>query len=236
LILHTYQDVDFDIISEASDLQKSDHYTDSGSGLKDAYDFLFNKINRRSVIWCFPSYHFPSFGHGYTYKRWELDVPESDVIAFLNRNVWDSIICGMCHIPHKTYMRWHDAYKNIKDTHQYDELIEAKEKEFKDKHGPNWNERILFRKKLSRNCNIEILLPSPIKREWVVDTTLLTFYNNDHCSYGGGHMFRTEEAADRYMEYTSSFLRGRKIEFSITKEKKADDWFTVDVKRKDQDD
>jgi hypothetical protein len=234
LILHTYHPEGFDIVSESSDLQKSEHYTDFGTGLKGAYDFLFKKINCKSVIWCYPHYYFPSYGHGYSYRRWELDVPESEVIAYLNRNVWDSIIAGIYHVPNATYMRWHEAHRTIEDTIKYDEYIEAKEKEFQEKHGPNWNEKILFRKKLSRNCNIEILIPSPIKKEWVIDTTLLTFYDNDHCSYGGGHMFTTECAADKWIEVTSSFLCGRKIEHTITKEKKSDEWFTVTVDRKDQ--
>jgi hypothetical protein len=237
LLLHTYHPEGFDITAEPSDASKSELYTDGC--LTEAYDWLFSKINTRQVIWCYPAYYFPYHPHGTTQTRWTLDVPESEAIAFLNRNVWDSIICNGYHVPNATYKRWMkeaDAIKGI-STREYDAFLDAKEKEFQEKNGPDWNQKVLFRKKLSRNCNIEVLIPSPIKKEWVVDTTTLTFYDSGHCKYGGGCMFRTEDDADKYIEITSSFLRGRKIEFSITKKPITDGWLTgrisVDVKRAD---
>ena len=167
--LYTYHPLDYDILTQAPDLSKSGWYNDECKGIKDnfrfAYDMLFKKIGRQDVLWCYGTPYLCSNklnkAQCFSEERvWHLDVPDKHVIT-INSDIWDCAINVFPYIPdciydlHPDFDKVYAAINTLfaNPTESYDKLIKPLKK------------ADIFRD--------QFLIPSPIKKQWVVRTHII---------------------------------------------------------------
>jgi len=168
--LYSYQPIDFDITKEKLDLSKSINYLD----FQKAYDWLFSQIGTDQILWTMlgwyePSKDFLRFGpnHAQVEMLWELEVPQSAIIRCIDSDPWNSVISEHHIIPDHLYEQWESEGDNLYIDQQWDKFCDETLKE------ETW-QSVFVPFKMDKY--LDILLPFPIKEEWVVRKSLLSGY------------------------------------------------------------
>lgn len=176
-ILYTNQPLNFDIVKDKVDLSLSECYTDKDFVyFKKAYDYLYDLIGSRDWIWCngIVRYNLPVKE---PVKVWELEVPVNKIIC-INTDIWNCAINDRSYnfeiwdfVLHTKFKDKDGEYKFIDD---FEELVKKHVDVYDTYGGLVVKERDKWDDK---NC--EYLIPSPIKKSWVVNTTI-AIPNKDH--------------------------------------------------------
>lgn len=233
--LCTYHPPDYDI-RVPCDLSKSFYYEQDFLGT--AYDWLFKEIGTRSVVWCYPYDFWPKWEHSIETVQWTLEVPDEEIVSILDGDVWNDIIMNTYHYRDKTYNWWYWDFKCQSKFTDHDEFIEFAEKRWQDKHGPKeefWK-RCLFKERVFKHRYPQILIPSPVKDEWILDKCHFSFYDLEaYTKYGCTRWCDTQDEVDQILAKVKPFLDSRNIKYSVDCEQK-NGKILVDVDIIDQED
>lgn len=126
-----------------------------GPEFQNAYRWLYNLLGIERATWCYGSPNEYSIPLGREMDIYHLRVPESEVIAKVNSEVWYHIYCGINQYPEWYYDLRDPAFKSACD--EWD--VKHPKEQF-------WKQDIL---KVGEQH--EWLIPNPIKQEWIVDVT-----------------------------------------------------------------
>ena len=174
--LYTYQSLDFNLITDKVNLSASPHYGDKYPDSREmfcrAYDFLFASSGRKDNIWC---YGFPCMWATRNNKienfdpqrLWVLDVPDKHIIA-IDSSIWDFAINNWYYLEDSVYseLMAHIADDDAKKQAQFDKLIA----ELYDHEPQNSYKKLIKPLKDADRCHDQFLIPSPIKKSWVIRT------------------------------------------------------------------
>lgn len=220
--LYTQHDPSFDLVKEVSDAYKGVHLAgsyDDDNRFREAYEWLFGHLKMKNIIWCHDKDDVIYWCHGQEFKQWVLEVPDDEIIACLDTNVWNHIINRWWPIPNDLWESWHDyATKNIENTEEVDKYIDKKEEEYKSNHSEDEDKLNIFLPiQTSDEDYHEFIVTSPIKPEWVVEVRDISAYNPEWMLMGTGikRKFDTEEEAKKWQECMESLLYGSKINFEV---------------------
>lgn len=200
--LYTHHDPDFNIIDANIDLNKSLYYGDTEcSDFKKAYDWLFSIIKTNQVVWCYPSIDDFDWVHGYEEKLWTLEVPEEYVIGSIDECVWHHVINDCHYIPD-------EVLDNVPQD-ETDAVIEAWEAS--NEKEKTWKDYIF-----DKSFESQIIIKSPVKKEWVVETSWFSGYETEMTEDGmKSSCVRSNKDRDRMIEIYKAFLDGRKAQYTL---------------------
>lgn len=181
MILYTAHNPEFDIVNQLSDpfnhsLLDEIDYDIKYKLFTNAYNWLFEKLNTKHIIWCSPV-PIDWLRNKIEYKVWILDVPKNDIVTTLHRSVWDAILSNI--IPPNTesdlLLKWHDDADKLypNDFKKSNEYLTKLEHEYISTHNIDEEKMKVF---ISSDNAInddgdynDVLIPSPAKSEWVVE-------------------------------------------------------------------
>ncbi len=106
--LWTIHPPDFSIKEGRLDHSKSEYYKNT-PGVKQAYPELWKRINipDGQIIWCYTDKS-DITKTGIIKKRWDLYLPVSEVIQFVDDMVWNRILGIKCDVPPSLRNQWRD--------------------------------------------------------------------------------------------------------------------------------
>lgn len=174
--LYTYHPLDFNIITDKANLDVSPHYGDKDPLLREyfcrAYDFLFEKAGRKDNIWCYGAQYLSATrGNKYQYfepqRLWVLDVPDRHIIA-VDSSIWDFAINNWYYLSEHVYgaLTSHIADDDVVKQAQFDKLLA----DLYDGNPFNSYKGLIKPLKDADRFHDQFLIPSPIKKQWVVRT------------------------------------------------------------------
>lgn len=184
--LYTWQSPDFDIVRDVSDVEK--HCDEM---LKDSYQWLFKMLGTNEVIWCWSreENHHPV--HALEQVQWTLDVPDEEIVAIINSDVWDMVICEYDYIPAQ-FSWWYDLS---------DDEWDRRQEEWR-KLNPMRGWDNIFNLQTEKQYEMaQFLIPSPVKEEWVVSTSHHSGWQIDDIFSGiCRRVFDTKETAEKFRQ------------------------------------
>ncbi len=207
----------FDITKDELDLTKSsnlNHDFDFNSMFKNAYEWLFKKIGNDRLIWCYKVNDTPyntvkgngnNLNHGEEKVIWTLEVPDSECII-INAHSWNCVI-------NKWPYYKEELIKDISDE-DYDKLMES----LKGTEEKSWHDSIFN----IENENIEVLIKSPVSKEYVINTEWICDYDLERFNEDDGivrSLYYDEEKMNRDKLIYESALKGRNIKYSLKVDK-----------------
>lgn len=214
--LYTRHVPEFDLVKQVSlpfehspNLEFGERYEEFDGMFIKAYRWLFKKIGTESVIWCY-QYNGKTdehwIRHGSEMKTWILDVPDDDVVAILHDDVWEYIINNWNYCPDSE--KWYDEGIKIfgNDSKAFDEWYEKKESEYAKRVPKEEQYKALFLNVPTEHC--QILIPSPIKPEWVVEVQHASDYDLEFADIGMIRQMMDKDEVEKFCEITESFLNG----------------------------
>ena len=171
--------MNFNLITNTTNLVKSECYNDEHPEVRGkfrkAYDFLFDKVGRKDNIWCygFASMYASSSNKVQNFeaqRMWVLEVPDKHVIA-IESTIWDFAINGWYYLDDPVYsaLTAHVADDDAKKQKQFDDLVA----ELYDKNPFNSYNALVKPLKKADIFQDQFLIPSPIKRHWVIRTFVI---------------------------------------------------------------
>lgn len=178
--LYTYHSLDFNIITDKVNLNNSPHYGDPdpmfSDGFRRAYDFLFEKAGRKDNIWCYgaPVMWASRYTKNLEPERlWILDVPDKHIIA-IDSSIWDFALNNWYYLGDHVYggLLEHvgdNREKEIRFDEQFDKMIA----DLFDGNPLNSYKNLIKPLKKVDMFHDQFLIPSPIKRRWVIRTYVI---------------------------------------------------------------
>lgn len=177
--LYTYHSLDFNIITDKVNLNNSPHYGDSDPMFSEvfrrAYDFLFEKAGRKDNIWCYGAQCLSATrSNKYQYfepqRLWVLDVPDRHIIA-VDSSIWDFAINNWYYLGEHVYcaLTSHIADNDGVKQAQFDKLLA----DLYDGNPFNSYKGLIKPLKDADRFYDQFLIPSPIKKQWVVRTYVI---------------------------------------------------------------
>jgi len=209
MILVTSHPPDFDITKEKSDLSKSPQFKKPfDSMFENAYKWLFNKIGKSELIWCYKDSGVnPS--HGHERITWTLNVPDDRCIV-INAHAWDCVI-------NKWPFYKDELIKDISDE-DYDKLMES----LKGTEEKSWHDNIFN----ADGERVEVLIDSPVAKEFVIKTEWVCDYDFEMFKEKDGiirQSYYDEKELNKYVEIYESALKGRKMDYKLSIKKSIQD-------------
>lgn len=191
--LVTYQEPGFDIVNTMSVKDKSFYYS-TWPEFRKPYDWLYNILGSDKWIWCYHASHdnhCPGFCDELV--KWELDVPDN-LIMIIDSHTWHCCLNDINCYPDSLY----------KSVISMSELSKIEEKfDSENQKEKVWRENI-FTKDIKKH--IEILVPSPIRKEWLIDKSHYCEYNQDMFNDGCCTMWFRNELD--FIKYYSTLKNG----------------------------
>jgi hypothetical protein len=134
-----------------------------------AYDYLFDRIGRRDNIWCYgaPIINANKNNKLQSFKNerlWVLDVPDKHIIA-IDSDIWDFALNNWYYLKDEVY----DALYGHVDEKDEDRIDEALASIYDKDPRKSYKDLIKPLKKANQ-FHDQFLIPSPIKKSWVVRT------------------------------------------------------------------
>lgn len=178
--LYTYHPLDFNIITDKANLEHSPHYGDKdptfSEGFRRAYDFLFDKTGRKDNIWCYgaPCVWASRYTKDFTPSRlWVLDVPDRHIIA-IDSTIWDFALNNWYYMNDEVYSGLiahvgDDSEKEVRLDRHFDKMIA----DLFDGDPLNSYKSLIKPLKDADRFHDQFLIPSPIKKRWVVRTYVM---------------------------------------------------------------
>lgn len=164
----TLQAPDYDIRRDKRDLRKSNYYNDPAHWrIRSAYDKLHKRLGTDQIIWCYAQRNETLSAERPQTKFWELEVPDDEIITFVDTYVWERVI-GNNIIPESLKTRWRDkARETSGDLDWIDQVIKQKQDEFAIGYPEDrlWN---LLLHRVQEKAWFDPLIPNPIRTEWVI--------------------------------------------------------------------
>lgn len=217
LILYTYHDPNFDILSDI------DHSKTSMSDnlFSRAYKWLFNLIGTDQIIWSWTSEkNYELDPHALEQKLWILDVPE-DKLIYINSYCWDCVINKWFWLP--------ERFNVVDDTVDWDKEISDWENERKNFQEQDWLDNI-FEKTI--NENTQVLIKGPIKKEWIIGTKLFSSYNKDFLDREIiSEIYEDKVYAERNFQIYIDILDKNNVKYIIEKKcEQSEDGYSIRIK------
>lgn len=111
--LWSWQERSFDPTRDRVDLTRSRHFNNKKiQHIQEGYAILRELIGSDQILWCYSS------RNGYLLRRkkktdlveWELEIAQSDILAFVDEVRWERLIQGTPYYPHDLKLGWdHEA-------------------------------------------------------------------------------------------------------------------------------
>jgi len=173
--LFTSQDINFDIMQEASSLKKSEWYNCANdiptNNIKLAYDYLFKRLKVANLIWCWGDIGNCMLNYEYNkepYRIWCLNVPDK-YITTIDSEIWDYTLNQWYYFQDELYEQHVFACKNEQEV---DRAIVKVEKIFK--HPSNTYGKLIKPLKNASLRDDQFLIPTPLQKRWVINTFIVT--------------------------------------------------------------
>ena len=176
--LYTYHPLDFNLITDKVNLNNSPHYGDPDPIFSDsfrrAYDFLFEKAGRKDNIWCYGAPWVSASQYDKLdckpERLWVLEVPDRHVIA-IDSSIWDFALNNWYYLGEHVYsaLTSHIADDDGVKQKQFDNLLA----DLYDGNPFNSYKGLIKSLKDADRFHDQFLIPSPIKRQWVVRTYVI---------------------------------------------------------------
>jgi len=209
LILYTYHPQEFDLVSNATNPLLYSTYMSWGDDFVNAYKWLFENLGTSKIIWCY-DHETNSGRHGCIRRKWVLDVPENQILATIDSHIWAYIINGWHYSEeaNKFWLESEELYPNDCDD-QY-EYYNKKIKELEKSISKEDLWKIAFE---SKSDAMEYIIPSPIKKEWVMEVCDLSIYDREYAAFGNISNQENEDI-ELFQKITESFLNGKKLKYN----------------------
>ncbi len=166
--LWTLHTSDFSLTKGRVDHNKSVYYRET-PGVKKAYPELWRRqqILDGQVVWCYTD-ESKIAKHGIGKVKWELCVPDSEIICFIDDLVWNRILEIECAAPYELRRKWRsEALEKFPDdltaANTYEESCRRSFWDQEPKNGCWWDE--LFTKNTGNGATA--LVRHPIPSEWI---------------------------------------------------------------------
>lgn len=185
---------------------------DSIANLSPAYRWLFDQLGTDQIIWTYACRDNISCVHGSENKIWHLRVPEKEIITVINDIHWDNVIMGYPIYTDEEYEEWEKRISENDDLwlEKFDNFLE----QIKNSYGGmenNWKKWVFEVDDIRDN---QILIPAPLKPEWVVDVIHASDYDLSILeSEISSRCFETKKERDHHIEVMKSLLDGAGIEY-----------------------
>lgn len=127
-------------------------------------------IPNGQVIWCLTSRD-DVVKTGVHLVLWDLEVPDSEIIAFIDDIAWIRIIGEKCCLPRKTWLQWRqraiEQYGS--ETDKVDAYVDARRREFRNQKPPkgDWWKSLLLSS--SEGASVSAIIRHPVPQSWVVE-------------------------------------------------------------------
>jgi len=178
LLLETDHNPEFDLLNQISQPLLYSTYMSWSDEFVNAYQWLFSVLGTSNIIWCNSHLSKSWEVHKQVFKRWILDVPEDCILAKVDTNIWHYILNNW-HYSEDCDKWWDDAEElyptddNSQYMH-YQNKIKEFEKTISREIG--WL-KVFDPPNDLKNGRIEYIIPSPIKKEWLVEVVDLCGVN-----------------------------------------------------------
>lgn len=165
--LWTFHKPDFSITEGRVDHTKSSYFQ-TVAGVPDAYCELWKRVGTDQIIWCFTSRK--EAETGMCEVEWSLDVPDSDILAFVDGFVWNRILEIRCHVPRRLYQHWRSEALSLypNNLQERDKFVDAKTEDYWSQEPPEdgwWS--CLFVDDPAGEA-VSALIRHPVPEEWVM--------------------------------------------------------------------
>ena len=168
--LWTWQGPDFSLTTGTVDHRKSCYYDDpSFPDVAPAYHKLWRRLGTTQIIWCYPRHGEHHHISGISEVEWELEVPESEILAVIHPYVWNRITGTGRTFPECLHGRWRlDSIQHRPNREQY---VRDREVEYEAAiaRGGWWTNLFLPRESASGG---DVLLRHPLEEAWIRGRTL----------------------------------------------------------------
>lgn len=166
MILYSYQKNNFNIIKTPTDYNKSVYITDEvfSPMFKRSYEYLFSQLGSNKWIWTYGEFKPECRSKNDT--LWILDVPDKH-IKCIDNTVWHCVLNNGHYselynlipenLTESEYKKWDKVLDKLHDI--YDQMLTKED---------TWKWLIKTDRKKWNKTYDEFLIPSPIKRSWVV--------------------------------------------------------------------
>jgi len=144
-------------------------YAETVPGILEAYQRVWERVGTDPIIWCWTK----TEGHlnvNSNEVRWELDVPNTDILALVDDYVWNRILKINCHPPRRLYYEWRE-----KSLELFPHDASARERFLDDQHrlyfaeepptGDWWNHVFVD---CTDGDSTSAIIRHPVKPEWVL--------------------------------------------------------------------
>jgi hypothetical protein len=167
--LWTLHTPDFSIKEGRVDHSRSKYYRDT-PGVKEAYPELWRRINipDGQIIWCYlDKTEIPITG---TEKvLWEICLPESEVIQFVDDMVWNRILERKCAPPQGLRNQWRDESQkeypnNTEAAKNYEKKCQDDYWNQKPKSNSWWDELFV---ETGESTSVSALIRHPVRKDWL---------------------------------------------------------------------
>ena len=175
-----------------------------------AYEWLFKELGTDQVIWTYADPESLCFPHGKEFKLWHLRVPEEAILGVLHDVYWDLLLnMGICFTDDE-YDYWE---KNVDSKAPLDDLVELQLRR-DGSTDANWRKYVFDCPNILEH---QILIPAPLKPEWVVDVTHASAYDRQELEMQlTSTCFDTEEEMLQYKTIIEALLKGSNIQYEVT--------------------
>jgi len=176
-----------------------------------AYKWIFEQIKNEQVIWTYANPEYLLLSHGYESKIWHLRVPEKEIIAVVNDGNWNDVLMGYPSYTNEEYNEWEKEVSADDNSwlENFDSFIDGIIK----KHNGIKNNWKKFVFDIDDKKNHQILIPSPIKPEWVISCMHSSDYDNNKIEDEiVRSFFSSKEERNNHVEAMRSLLKGAKVE------------------------
>lgn len=176
MYLYTQHPLNFHLVKEATDLKLSEFYNDAGYSeeIRKAYDFLYKKLGANNWIWCYGNpvicANKNNKVQNFEQERlWVLDVPEKHIVA-IDSTIWDYALNACFYLDCDTYSGVLSAFGNDPEK---EKLFDLFLEDVFEKNPYDSYTGIVKPLKKADIFHDQFLIPSPIKKSWVVRTYLM---------------------------------------------------------------
>lgn len=169
LQLWTFQTQDFSLTEGCVDHSKSEYHR-MVQGVPLAYQKLADLLGTDQIVWCYTD-RTDYKKTGVSRTEWVLEVPESEILKFIDGFVWNRILGQKCPPPKELLYSWRvpAIERHPGDFPAQERFIADQNKSYWELPPPSgdwWNHLFVEN---SENEGIDALIRHPIRREWVKD-------------------------------------------------------------------
>jgi hypothetical protein len=165
ITLWTIHSSDFSLTDGRVDHNKSEYYLNTPN-VKEAYHELWHKlqISDGQIVWCYTDEN-DIVKSGVKKVKYELNVPKSEVICFVDDLVWNRILDRKCNVTKNMRNQWFD--EGMKESpNDLEAYIKMREEKFwgqKPKSGSWWDELFIE----NTDDGVSALVRHPVPSKWV---------------------------------------------------------------------